>query len=374
MKHPTLYKKSSKGKLLQWTVWTEDNVIVSEWGEVGGKLQMTRDEIKEGKNIGRSNETNPAQQAAAEAKSLWEKKLKKDYVKTAEDAEAGKSSELVAGGILPILAHRYDKYGDKIEFPAYAQPKLDGHRCIATVVNGKCTLWSRTRKPITSMPHIIKAIEETAARMFLKNIVLDGELYNHNYREEFEKITSLIRPQEPKPDHEKVEYHIYDTFTEDGYMKRLAYLNAFFLEVPKSSPLVAVETLPVEDEDELMLAFEQWLDKGYEGAIVRNMDGLYVNKRSYDLQKIKTFDDAEFEVIDVVEGRGKLAGHGIFICKTDKGGEFEAKMKGALADLKQYWEDKSLAVGRMMTVQFQGYTKKSKVPRFPVALRFREDV
>ena len=77
-------------------------------------------------------------------------------------------------------------------------------------------------------------------------------------------------------------------------------------------------------------------------------------------------------VTGVNEGRGSFAGHGIFVCQTADGTKFEAKMIGAQTELKKYHQDPSLAVGRMLTVQYQGFTNKSGVPRFPVALRFKD--
>ena len=59
-------------------------------------------------------------------------------------------------------------------------------------------------------------------------------------------------------------------------------------------------------------------------------------------------------------------------CKTEAGAEFDAKMKGALAELAKYYQHPSLYIGKQLTVQFQGITKRNFVPRFPVALRIRE--
>ena len=151
---------------------------------------------------------------------------------------------------------------------------------------------------------------------------------------------------------------------------RLAYLQSVLSSA--KHPLVLVETITVNNEDELMDAFASFRAQGYEGAMVRNAAGLYVHKRSYDLQKIKSTDDAEFLITGVNEGRGKLAGHGIFVCQTANGTTFEAKMAGSQAALKQYFKTPGLAVGRMLTVQFQGFTNTSGVPRFPVALRIRD--
>lgn len=375
---PTLYKKSGVGKMQEWTIGTEGNVIVTSWGQVGGKLQETRDVIKSGKNIGRSNATTPEQQAEAEARSTWEKKLKKGYCEDSGAASAGEVSDVIEGGIWPMLAHRFDKYGDKIKWPAFVQPKFDGHRCIAMVdEKGICTLWSRTRKQINTMPHIVKAIEALGAR----GVAFDGELYTHAYKDNFEAITKLIKRDEPAEGHEVVEYHIYDLCTtttydvDAGFFVRHLALRGFLAKA--SRPLVKVETVEVADESEAIEAFERFVAQGYEGAMLRNKSGAYVqhpSKRSYDLLKIKEFDDAEFEIVGVIEGRGKLAGHGIFVCQTAKGAQFEVKMKGDTAALKDYLKNPKKYVGRQLTVQYQGLTNKSGVPRFPVGLRLREDI
>jgi DNA ligase-1 len=203
---------------------------------------------------------------------------------------------------------------------------------------------------------------------------LDGELYNHDYRTKFEELTALIRPETPREGHKAVQYHIYDAAGPGEFSTRLKRLNEL-AELPRHvyDPLRFVETVAVSDEDDLMKAFEIFLAQGYEGAMVRNADGLYVNKRSYDLQKVKEFTDSEFTVVDVEEGRGKLAGHGIFVCKTKDGVEFRAKMVGALEALQKFFNSPRDYIGKSLTVKYQGLTAAG-IPRFPVALRFKEDV
>lgn len=368
MKLDTLFKKTSTGAIQTWTISVEDSTIVTTWGQSGGSLQTTRDLILDGKNVGKKNATTPAEQARLEAQARWTLKLKKGYTKTADSAESGETDEIITGGISPMLAHRFDEQGHKLQFPCLSQPKLDGHRCLAVVEKDGVSLWSRTRKPINSVPHINAAV---MALGLLPGTKLDGELYNHDYRNKFEELTSFIRSSSPKTGHEVVEFHVYDvvSLVDDPQFKRWETLEIMFSEVEDDSPLKLVETLEIEDEDALMLAFEDFLEEGYEGAMARNLHGKYVNKRSYDLLKIKEFLDAEFPVKAVEEGRGKLAGHAIFVCTTPDGTEFRAKLKGATVDLKQYFDDPTLAVGRQLTVKYQGLTKNG-IPRFPVALRF----
>jgi DNA ligase-1 len=214
---PTLFKKSETGAIIAWNISVEDSPIapsiVTQWGQMGGKEQETRDEVRAGKNIGQSNETTPYQQACAEALSKWEKQQKnKKYVQSLESAEAGeREAEFVTGGADPMLAFPIEKKPKALKYPCDVQPKLDGHRCIATIKYGKATLWSRTRKPIASVPHIVAALEKAFPT---GEVVLDGELYNHDYHEKFEELTSLIRQAVPTQGHEVVQYHIYDVIIE----------------------------------------------------------------------------------------------------------------------------------------------------------------
>jgi DNA ligase-1 len=380
---PTLYKKSSTGAIQEWTISVYEEFtqlstafIETRHGQVGGKIQVTTDPISKGKNTGKANATTPLQQAEAEAKAKHEKQLKKGYVMSIEAAEAGEVDEIIEGGINPMLAHSFAKQGHKIEFPCFAQPKLDGIRCIAILKDNKCQLWSRTRKLITGVPHISSEIEKRFSDM--GDMIFDGELYNHYFKNDFEKIVSFVRQEEPAEGHEVVQYHIYDLVNKDPFTLRSGLLEALMVDASSAykptNTLVLVPTKEIPDEDSVGAVFASFLENGYEGAMLRNSDGLYVNKRSYDLQKVKEFQDAEFPIAGICEGRGKLAGHAIFICKLDTTGTtFQVKMKGDTAKLKEFFEDHSLWEGKLLTVQYQGFTSYA-VPRFPVGLRIREDL
>ena len=378
---PKLYKKTTTGAIQEWQVSVmtvnDDPIIVNNYGQVGGKIQESIEKVLEGKNIGKTNETTALQQAELQAQSRWEKQKKKGYVESIEDAQAGVVDELIEGGIFPILAYKFSEQEKKIKYPALAQPKLDGHRCTSQFDGGIVTMWSRTRKPILTIPHIVKCLENCGlADRF------DGELYNHDYRDNFEDLTSLITPDEPKEGYEVIQYHVYDLALPNltNYERYLILKNmrpAF-----EGTPVHIVETRIVNNKEELMQAYEDFMEQGYEGAIVRNMDGKYVYKRSYDLQKIKIFDDDEFRIVDIKIGtKGSMAGKAVFICERIRedqllpaGVTFDCKLKGEMGKLKKYADDPSLVIGKIVTVQYQGYTKKNMKPRFPVALRFRVDL
>lgn len=406
-KFPRLYKKTSTGKIQEWEIKVRGNHIITTHGYQGGAKQTGEDVVHEGKNLGKKNETTPEQQALAEAEARWElKKRKNGYAETLAAAQAGETEH--EGGIFPMLAKSFSKDGKHVKFPCAVQPKLDGIRCIAVVDGGEVSLWTRTRKPIDGLPHVRAALAEAFP---VGQHVLDGELYNHALKEEFERIVSAVRGG--KQDVDLVEYHLYDypSVRGDFAGRSAALLSAFARDLSaedraavlhaasagafstsgltvgtllgktvafdaRRGPLVFVETREAEDEAAMMALFQAFRDLGYEGAMARNVDGRYAEgKRSADLQKLKEFADAEFEVVGIEEGRGKLAGHvGAFVCKTASGEEFNAKLMGELSRLKKLFDGPESAwKGKLLTVRYQGMTN-GDVPRFPVGVRFLDEL
>jgi DNA ligase 1 len=377
----TLYKKTSTGAIQYWTIQVYPGVstealIVTSYGQVGTpNPQETTDIIYEGKNLGKKNETTPYQQAVLEAAAKHEKQRKKGYVTTIEDADAGNLDAIVQGGISPMLAHKFSEQAKKIVWPAFAQPKLDGMRCIAIVNKDGASLWSRERNPILSAPHLVEELERVFGRG-PGELIFDGELYNHDMKANFNEFMSIVKQRDRvHPDHEKIQYWVYDLAnTGCDWDWRLTALNDIFMNNRHAMKFMReVPSIAIEERD-----VTYWLSHfrklGYEGVMIRNAKGGYLNKRSYDLQKIKEFDDGEFAIIGITEGRGRLLGHvGAFVCKMpDSDQTFEAKMAGLTEELKSYWEDHSLWMGKMLTVRYQGLTDTNGVPRFPVGVTFRD--
>lgn len=371
-----IYKKAKTGKILSWHIFTDGNVMITQSGLQGGKISETRETIEFGKNIGRSNETSPTAQAISEARARYNKKIDQGYTQDLRAAQEGESE--IEDGYFPMLAQSYDKHSDKITFPCYVQPKLDGMR--ATCVEGK--FFSRSRKPLLALGHL----EQEISRLGLSDWMLDGEIYNHEHRDQFEKIISAAKKVKGEnPDTPKIQYHIYDVFEEGlDFSHRREILESFHATLEKhgSKLIHIVDSEIATDEEELLELYKHFMSSGYEGAMVRNMRGTYENRRSYDLQKLKEFMDDEFTVIDAVEGRGALKGAvGAFVCEIPEGYDehgqrtFEAKLKGAnvTAFLRDCMSDESLWKNRKLTVQFQGWTGKNVLPRFPVGVRFREE-
>ena len=364
---PALYELSSNENIKVWSIQVVDNIttsdIITTYGILNGKMQSTSDTISQGKNQNKSNSTNHFQQACQEATSKWEKKKKKGYVLTIDSAKAKEVDSVITGGIEPMLAHSYSKSGDKISYPAFSQPKLDGIRCIAIKKGEEVTLWTRSRKPINSCPHIIASIKEN---FIGKDIILDGELYNHALKSNFEKIVHAVKRDEPTNDSALIEYHVYDVINDLPFIERSKNINTLI------APLVAVTTEMVNDCVQMVEKFNNYKAQGFEGLMVRTIDSLYEHKRSYNLQKVKEFEDAEYLIINAVEGRGKLSGTlGTFTCQTASGAIFDVKLTGNQEENAKYLSDHTLWKGKYLTVKYQGLTTKTSVPRFPVGLRIK---
>ena len=103
-KWPMLYDLSSTGKVKTWlvivdTIYDEVGIHIKH-GYKDGKISNSTKVIDKGKNIGKSNETTPYQQACLQAQSMYEKKLKKGYVD--DQSKIGSSFKY-----LPMLAKTY---------------------------------------------------------------------------------------------------------------------------------------------------------------------------------------------------------------------------------------------------------------------------
>ena len=221
----------------------------------------------------------------------------------------------------PMLAHKFDDKRVDWSLPVYIQPKLDGVRCLFT----KDGAFSRTGKEFMNVSHV----RTTLLPFFNQHpdVILDGELYNHELKRDFEKIISLVRKQKPTADdrleaQKLVQFHVYDYFDGviyDSYKTRMQML------VTSDIYNRHIKYVPAKLVDSYNYARElhaEFLDQGYEGSIIR-LDGLYKHGRSYDLMKFKDFSDAEATIIGYEEGKGKRTNTvGKFLMIDDEGVEF----------------------------------------------------
>ena len=220
--------------------------------------------------------------------------------------------------IKAMLAHKYNE--DKAHYPAFIQPKLDGVRCLFTAKGA----FSRANNQFMNVDHIDQALKP----FFAKNptAILDGELYNHGLKDDFEKIISLVKKKKPTDNDkaeaaELVQYHVYDvaSMTIAPYSLRFNFIQ----DLTYTYPICKVDTQVALDFDEALKMHKKNLKLGYEGSIYRSFEGRYKGTRSWDLMKFKDFHDDEATIIGYDIGQGKREGTlGKFIMMDDDGNKF----------------------------------------------------
>lgn len=359
----TLYKNHG-GTIGAWEGSTSGAWVHSRACKVlGGKWVEAKYQAKP-MNVGRSNATTGAEQAILELASKARLKIDKGYVHTIE--EASKPSTNGLGLLKPMLATPLDKVKpESIDwYTAYAQPKLDGHRALYD--DG--VLYSRQGK-VLHMPHIVEAIEASG----LSHLHLDGELYIHGMA--LQHVSRLIKKHTKES--LQVEYHIYDMISDLPFLQRIQ-------ELTKSDFIMAegirlVDTCGVTDMEHLMEYHHRFREDGYEGTMLRfGTEGYQSDKRSRSLLKIKSFHDAEFEVIGVVAGKPRFSDENeyqvpVWICKTHTGAEFNVTAHGDMIQKDDQWVNRKEHIGQMLTIKYH-YLSQDGIPQLPIALRWYETV
>ena len=266
----------------------------------------------------------------------------------------------------PMLAHKYDDARVDWSQKIYMQPKLDGIRCI--MKPDGC--YSRNGKKFMNVQHLYT---KTIQDLFKQNplLVLDGELYNHDLRDDFEKIVSLVRKQKPTSEDRKearklIQYHVYDFVMAykgkldliesdmNKYEKRMHQLvcTDMYGKHIRYVPARGVHTL-----DKAKEIHNDFLQQGYEGSILR-LDGPYKCGRSYDLMKFKDFSDTEAKIVDFVEGKGKRRGTiGKFIAIDADGIQFGMPVMDKYKYLKDNFKAMQGWIGKTATFTYFERTK-----------------
>lgn len=359
---PTLFKFAKSGAIQQWEITAIEYsngtaAYEVEYGQQGGKIQVALVEVNEGKNLGKTNETTPYEQAISEAKAKWKLQQDKGYC-------AGVPKVLPRTD--PMLAHKYRDKADKVTFPCYWQPKLDGIRCIAYRDGEDITLISRRGKEFDTLNHIKTILLE----IMNHGDIFDGELYAHGVA--FQKVVSWIKRAQPKT--KDVMYNVYDMVNDDIFRLRFDRLCKLIGHKGKGV-IKTVYTSHLNSHAEVKTILAQQEARGFEGIMLRVGYCKYqCGRRSSELLKVKTFIDQEFEIIGAEENKGRQKSQCTFVCKTDTGTTFKCKPMGTDAERKEYWTNKATYIGQMLTVRFfEWTTSDNPVPRFPIGVSVREE-
>jgi len=258
----------------------------------------------------------------------------------------------------PMLAYPVsDKpinYNDKV----FMQPKLDGVRCLIQYDNSEVKAYSRTGKEWKNIDHILFNLKPWFA--LNPNVILDGELYNHDLKDDFEKIISLVRKQKPTDldaleSADMVQFHCYDIVDETKtFEERKTFITQ---AVPRNHCIKHVPTVYCASDYDAKVFHKSNLSAGYEGSILRTND-TYACKRSHNLRKFKDFHDAEATLLAWVEGKGKRKGTvGKFMAVDADGNEFGMPVMDKFDYLQKNFRKMRNWVGKTATFTYFERTK-----------------
>lgn len=385
-----LFGLEKNGDVKVWSITVTSNAhidgsatIAIFHGKENGKLTMKSEIVTEGKQ-GRT----VYEQAVNQAEGRIKKQLDKAYRETKE--------ELDSTPLLAMLASDYNKVGHRIQFPCYTSVKYDGCRALAIKHCGEVRLESRTGQSFS-----VPCVEEALNKIMHDGDVLDGELYKHNY--ELQDILSAVKRTDTQKEIDKafkkmsknnsventdaydsavkiaylrdnLEFHIFDIPMDGDFEARLSAMNELFLnEKENFGHTIEMTQYDVCNSDEQLrqILHPRAVKDGFEGVMLRNKKGVYESgKRSGDLQKMKTFMDDEFLILDVVADK---QGNGVFVLKNNVNNETFQCVMGSLEERNLYLNvyRKSL-IDKWLKVKFQTRYKGTLLPQFPVGLMVRD--
>ncbi len=377
MKEIILEKVNEKGNTQLWyaSINGADYTIVH--GIKGGKMQKETKTVREGKNIGKENETSAEQQAEFQVANKARKKIENsDYIlikgKEVLDANRNKEVKEIATNIpRPMLAHDGRKRLDKLPVEKFwVQPKLDGYRCLGS----QTELYTRKRKLMTGkIPHLLPYMQEYFK--ILDAAYLDGEAFSNEI--DFNTLQSILNKKPEKmtdEDREKaktIKFNMFDYIPNNPNDDRMSKINSL-----KDNEYVKIVKAEIIHIDNVQTKHDEYVSQGHEGLIIRIPYAPYENKRSYNLLKYKVFDDEEAEIIGFKSEKNNPDKLGSLTMRFKNGVTFDARPKITHDAMDEMFNNQDKYLGTWGTVRFQGKMPGTNKPRFPryVGIRGDDDI
>ncbi len=360
----TILYRNSKIGISRWTIYrVSDHIIAWESeSKIGDSVQQFTEKVEKGL-AGRTLD----QQVELRMKARIRGKKDAGYVDTIEEAQNADLKNTL-GLYQPMLAQKLkDIRNFKIE-NYFAQPKLDGHRCLITREGNEIIAYSRRGREIHTIPHITSKLLDRIP----DGTTLDGELYAHNVP--LQTIASWARRNHPIPESRQLQYIVFDVVESDTpYEERVKILwDDLNLPYDRNHEFYLLDTIDMANvEWTLEQLFKVHRGNNYEGTILRNREFPYeIGRRSKGLVKVKEFHDDEFEVVDVIPSKWNW---GVLVCKLPTGATFKVAAPGTISEKEKVLQNKQAYIGNHVTVEYAHLTK-DKVPFHPVATRWRLDL
>lgn len=354
-KSPILRSTAKTGKAKFWQLIAAEidgqAAYIKSWWQEGAKVQESVPVFVHGKNEGRSNETSDKEQLMSEFDSIVQKQRDKGY------SESGSNKHVPTK---PMLAHKYKESKHRLTWPVYVQPKLDGFRMLKEGDGSRAYTRGGKEHVSACVKHLMW---DTGDYMVDGELILPGN-------QKLQLTAQAAKKYRPGVS-EQLRYHVYDVVIPNlPFSERLKVLEKLVKKAPEN--VVLVPTYRVENEKHMFEQHAKFVAFGYEGTIVRTDDtGYEVGQRSHSLLKYKDFQDDEFEIVAVKEGKGSFVGKAIITCDNKNGGTFDVTPEGTMEYRAELWKKRTKLIGRIYTVRFQTLSEDGN-PIFPVGVDFRE--
>lgn len=252
---------------------------------------------------------------------------------------------------------------------------------------------TRNRVNMQYITEDIMAYSPLKDQILSNNLVLDGEVWSEDIR--LPEITGLWASETLKADAELLNFVCFDCYWVDAphlnYPDRMQKLfDLIGSNVPRIEFVMAPQTISVTSEvlgwspqaklssppvstvtSKLETLLDYAISIDAEGLIIRKWNLPYnCDRAGNNLYKLKSFEDSEFIIVDVLEGIGKFAGVPIWICDNAAGGTFKVTAAGTIPEKEQKWKDRADWIGKPLKVKYERLAK-SGTPLKPVSLGLR---
>lgn len=359
MKLNRLYKLSTTGATQVIDMEIIGAVYTRTWGQLDGKMQSKATTAKP-KNIGKANETSAEEQAIIEAKAVWTKKQKANY---------STSMEAPVSVNLPMKVKSLQDQIKNVVYPCVSTPKLNGVNGTYRLIDDELILTSRGGETYPPIPHLEDELREIMT--MLNSNEVNGELYIHG--EHLQDITSAVK--KPKELSKRLTFNIFDIADSSAdYDTRRDIMSFVECNTTENQYVIFLTGTECDDMNEIEIHYNQCMDAGLEGTVIKNLDGLYKhNTRSCAQFKYKKTLDDEFKVIGYDLDKNN---HVVFKCTIDSRphkdpGVFKVKLKGTNEERLAMAAEADNYIGKFLKIEYETLSKDG-IPLKPVGIMFRQ--
>ncbi len=195
---------------------------------------------------------------------------------------------------------------EDVKYPQLISTKMDGLRCIIT--DGK--VLSRTFKPIQNLS-LVKRLQPLVEFAKKNDLLIDGELYSPDIP--FNALSGEIRRIDSEAP-ASIKFHAFDCLDPkqlnmeagDRYAVLCKFVSDFMKTNENANKLITVVQQDiVYNAEEVMATYETYLERGFEGAILKSPTSKYkfgrVTVKSGDGYKLKPYMSFDAVIIGIEE-------------------------------------------------------------------------